>query len=260
MPSTKAKPADSQTQLRAAKILVVEDGETNRRLMQIMLQRLGQQVVEAENGQIAVTLVEQQSFDVILMDMQMPVKDGYTAATELRAKRITTPIVALTAHAMPEDEKRCLDAGCSDYLTKPVTEDRLIATLARYIGMAAILATPTISTTPERRLQTSLQSTLPTEFADLVAEFVKQFGPRTAVMQSSLRDKRFNELQQQAQWFKETGGTVGFDQFTQPAACLESSANESDIETAQAALDDILELIDCIRGADVSLSATGEFA
>ena len=89
----------------------------------------------AVNGQMAVQLATQQSFDVILMDMQMPVLDGYTATHAAARKPATSvPIIALTAHAMTGDEQKCREAGCSGFLTKPVNIDKLIQTLAEILG------------------------------------------------------------------------------------------------------------------------------
>src|SRR5262249_60619224 len=104
-------------------VLLVEDGETNRDLVSLVLTEAGATVVTAENGKAGVELARAQPFDLILMDMQMPVMDGYTAARTLRSLGIETPIVALTAHAMRDDVDKCLAAGCSGYLAKPVQID-----------------------------------------------------------------------------------------------------------------------------------------
>ena len=90
------------------RVLVVDDGDTNRKLIQLVLGRAGAQVEAAENGLQAVTRATTESFDLILMDMQMPIMDGYAATAELRARGLTIPIIALTANAMKWDEAALL--------------------------------------------------------------------------------------------------------------------------------------------------------
>jgi CheY-like chemotaxis protein len=101
--------------LPGARVLLVEDGDTNRKLIGLILRRAGATVVATENGQVGVDAALQQPFDLILMDMQMPVMDGYTATRLLRDRGVAVPIVALTAHAMRGDEGKCRDAGCSSH-------------------------------------------------------------------------------------------------------------------------------------------------
>src|SRR5262249_46302484 len=110
------------------RILLVEDGLDNQQLISFHLRKAGAAVSIADNGRIGVEMASGQPFDVILMDMQMPEMDGYTAASMLRAKGMTLPIIALTAHAMSEDRAKCLAAGCSDYLSKPVPKELLLRT------------------------------------------------------------------------------------------------------------------------------------
>ena len=113
------------------RVLAVDDGEANLRLLTLILEKAGCQVVQARNGQQAIdTVASRDRFDAILMDMQMPVMDGYTAARKLRSLGVTSPIIALTANAMRGDEEKCFEAGCSDFMTKPVDMDRLLSLLA----------------------------------------------------------------------------------------------------------------------------------
>jgi Amt family ammonium transporter len=117
------------------RILYAEDGPDNQRLVAFLLRKAGAQVTVVDDGQKAVDhiLADQGGATaVILMDMQMPVLDGYEATRRLRAMGYDGPIVAVTAHAMKEDRQKCLDAGCDDYLTKPVDRDSLLQLVAKY--------------------------------------------------------------------------------------------------------------------------------
>lgn len=118
-------------------ILLAEDGADNQRLISYLLKKQGAEVTLAENGQLALDACRQHSFDVILMDMQMPVMDGYTATTHIRQLPISTPpIIALTAHAMEGDRERCLQAGCDDYLSKPVRKNQLVQAILQLVELA----------------------------------------------------------------------------------------------------------------------------
>ncbi|MBN1910007.1 MAG: response regulator [Pirellulales bacterium] len=120
----------------ACRVLLAEDGPDNQRLICYMLKKAGAEVAVAENGQIACEMAlaakhEGEPFDVILMDIQMPVMDGYDATRHLRRNGYTGSIVALTANAMAGDDVKCREAGCDDYLSKPIVRDRFLCTLAR---------------------------------------------------------------------------------------------------------------------------------
>ncbi|PYK65716.1 MAG: two-component system response regulator [Verrucomicrobia bacterium] len=111
-----------------AKILLVEDNEMNRDMLSRRLERRGYQVVIAEDGATGVTKAKSEAPDLILMDMSLPVMDGWEATRQIKAVPETQhiPIIALTAHAMAGDEEKALAAGCNDYETKPVDLPKLL--------------------------------------------------------------------------------------------------------------------------------------
>lgn len=120
-------------------ILLVEDNDLNREMLSRRLVRRGFQVILAVNGQEGVDRARADGPDLVLMDMSLPVKDGWTAARELKGDPATRaiPILALTAHAMSGDREQALAAGCDDYDTKPVEFDRLLRKIGALTGEAA---------------------------------------------------------------------------------------------------------------------------
>jgi CheY-like chemotaxis protein len=120
-----------------AKILLVEDNEMNRDMLSRRLERRGYQVVIAVDGQQGVDLAQSSSPDLILMDMSLPVIDGWEATRQLKAmdSMKAVPIIALTAHAMSGDREKALDAGCNDYDTKPIELPRLLGKIEALLGI-----------------------------------------------------------------------------------------------------------------------------
>lgn len=129
-------PASEQDVIMSGRILIAEDGEDNQRLIQHHLNKAGFQTEFVWNGQQAIDRIKSQpanSFSLIIMDMQMPILEGYEATRVLRAMGCTIPILALTANAFPDDRKRCLEAGCDEYETKPIDRPRLLRSIKRLI-------------------------------------------------------------------------------------------------------------------------------
>jgi CheY-like chemotaxis protein len=121
------------------RVLLAEDGIDNQRLIATILRRAGAEVTVVENGlQAAEAAINAENaatpFGLIFMDMQMPVLDGYSAASRLRAEGYRGPIVALTAHAMASDRDRCIRAGCDDYMTKPIDRNLLVETAHAWLS------------------------------------------------------------------------------------------------------------------------------
>ncbi len=116
-----------------AKLLLVEDNEMNRDMLLRRLQRKGYTVVCAEDGQQAIDLAVSESPALILMDMSLPVLDGWAATRRIKARAPSLPIIALTAHAMEGDERRAREAGCDDYDTKPIQFEQLLDKIQRLL-------------------------------------------------------------------------------------------------------------------------------
>ena len=144
----------------SGKILLAEDGPDNQRLLMFLLKKAGLQVDLAQNGREACDKAlesrrREAAYDLILMDMQMPEMDGYSATRSLRQQDWNGPIVALTAHAMDGDREKCLDAGCDDFATKPIQRDTLLTLVARHLdatreGSSDSTSTPTLEACTNR--------------------------------------------------------------------------------------------------------------
>ncbi len=120
------------------RILLVEDDQDHQPLLSLMLRKAGAEVAIAENGKVAVDLAcaardAGLPFDLIVMDMQMPVLDGLAATRELRAEGFTNPIIALTARAVSTDRARCFEAGCDDFVSKPIARADLVRLLVAHL-------------------------------------------------------------------------------------------------------------------------------
>jgi CheY-like chemotaxis protein len=127
-------------------ILLAEDGPDNQRLLMLVLKKAGATVALAKNGREVVEMAlapirgwqrrhsdKPEQFDIVLMDIQMPEMDGYEATRQLRAEGFAGPIIALSANATTHAAHQCLDAGCTDYLAKPVDRDALLNMIAKYV-------------------------------------------------------------------------------------------------------------------------------
>jgi Amt family ammonium transporter len=125
-------------------------------MIAFILRKMGAEVQICENGQMAMEKAlaalpngdradgdSEKPFDLVLMDMQMPVMDGYEATRQLRQRGYTGPIIALTAHAMKDDMQKCLDAGCDAYLTKPIEREQFLGTIAGYLRAPCTHGRPT---------------------------------------------------------------------------------------------------------------------
>jgi two-component system, sensor histidine kinase len=145
--SARRMPAPAIASISGLRVLVVEDNVVNASLIRLLLEREGCLVSDAASGVQALDMLRAYDWDVVLMDCQMPEMDGYAATRywrrmELVERRPRLPILALTAHAMADDRKRCLDAGMDDYLTKPVKLDALRVVLSRYAPGIAVGSEP----------------------------------------------------------------------------------------------------------------------
>jgi PAS domain S-box-containing protein len=242
----------------AAHVLVVDDGAENRELVRLVLEEAGLRVSDAENGSVASEIAGKERFDVILMDMQMPVMDGFTATRLLRKMGLKVPIIALTAHAMKGFERTVLEAGCTGYITKPVDIDKLLQTLADLLG-GTPMSSPMAKTgfqlpSADQGVKAAANAPLVSRLAlhpklqAVVRRFAQQMPERLEAMEGALNLRDYELLATLAHALKGSGGTVGFDAFTRPAKALEQYAKERNGPGAQEALAQIRALVQRLDG------------
>jgi CheY-like chemotaxis protein len=231
-----------------ARVLVVDDGEQNRELVRVVLEEVGLEVEEAENGQVACELATREKFDAILMDMQMPVMDGFAATRFLRQAGASVPIVGLTAEAMKGAEQAVLQAGCSVYLAKPIVVDTLLQILATYIPaerreVSARNEHEQPKLAPQRD-ETAVVSRLAAHprLRATVRKFSRRLNEQMAAMDRARAADDFDELCALGHWLKGAGGTVGYDAFTEPALELEQAAKAREAASVAAALERIRDV------------------
>ncbi len=196
-------------------ILLAEDGPENRDVIALQLTRAGCRVTDVPDGKAALdaALLAQQNghpFDVVLMDMQMPIMDGYTATARLRAAGYTLPIVALTANALREDRQRCATAGCDDYVPKPLDLPLLLATLQRLTAAKATPAAPEFEEDPILR--------------DLIRRFLTGLSSTLSALHDALAEGRCKDVAAIAHRLAGAGGSYGFPEITSAARALEAAA------------------------------------
>ena len=250
-------------QFAPAHVLVVDDGAENRELVRLVLEATGLHVSEAEHGAAALEHMAREGADLVLMDVQMPVMDGYTATRLLRERGYGVPVLALTANAMKGFEREIEAAGFSGFLTKPVDIDRMLAELALHLGGrrvdggAVAAPGPADMKTAETGVVVAVhdaaamsnRDAVISRLADhprlrhVVRNFAMQLPAKLQGMHDALGRTELNELAALAHWLKGAGGTVGYDELFEPARDLEQHARGGDVAAIADALGKLQSLV-----------------
>jgi CheY-like chemotaxis protein/HPt (histidine-containing phosphotransfer) domain-containing protein len=247
----------------SARVLVVDDGPENRELLSLVLAEHGLWVEEAENGQVALDKMAAGGFDLVLMDMQMPVLDGHAATRELRRRGVKVPVVALTANAMKGFEEEVLAAGCTAYLTKPVDIDALLQQVGQLLGgtpqeAAATRPASLFGDLVELPLDTA--GPIRSRFAGnaklvpIVRKFAGRLQEQLGVARAAVETGDMEEVARLAHWLAGAAGTVGYDAFTEPAREMETAAKAGEHALAEGVLQRLVRMADQLEVPEVATS------
>ncbi len=250
----------------AQQILLVDDNEINQEIAYELLTSMGLQVQVANNGKEGLTRALAEPFDLILMDIQMPIMDGLTATRLIRLEKSLDdlPIVAMTAHAMQGDKEKSLAAGMNDHLTKPIEVEKLVAMLNRWLKMdSTIIQKPVL--VPKNPSQNSLPNTLPPFDLVQALKFSNQNATLLHELLLNFRSRYADSGKQLAQWIDSNDCT----QAAQLAHSLKGVAGTlgaSELRTAMEALEIALsnnqlqDLNQLLQNATIALTAAIEAA
>jgi CheY-like chemotaxis protein len=219
------------------KILVAEDSLTNQLLIKIYLEKMGLDVDIVENGALALEKVEEQNYDLIFMDMLMPEMDGYQAVGILKEKGCTIPVVALTANAMKGDLEKCLEAGCDEYISKPIDKNILTGVLRRYLKVAYDGDRDVDSAGYHRNLL--IKKIVDSCNGDeetariAVAAFIKDGPLCVRSLEKALDQENFNDISLYANRLRIAATHILAEKMAEKAEELEKAAREGNLEDCQ---------------------------
>lgn len=209
------------------RVLLAEDNPDNQRLVSMYLKKLGAEVVIAKNGKEAIEKTEKEHFNLILMDMQMPVMNGVDATKRLREMNYKQPIVALTANAMKEDIDTCIDAGCNDFIKKPISQNEFMQHITKYLPL---VKDSVKQTTP---MVSSLLDEEP-EMLDLIQRFVDRLPQYINDIQESDKSENWDKLNESIHTLKGTSGNYGFDELYKLTQDIEFELTKQNYEGVHA--------------------------
>lgn len=205
-------------------ILVVEDNLDNQQLLSILFHDIGAEVSFAENGQQAIDKASHKVFDLILMDMQMPVMGGIEATKKLREANYKNPIVALTANAMKSDYDMCIEAGCDDFLTKPVNKEKLFQVIYKYLE----IENKEISS---EKIVSDIFAKRSLKMQELILKFIRGLPERLVEIEQYKNEKKWKNMRDELHKIKGVGTSMGYPIITEIAGGLEYEAmRENEIE------------------------------
>ena len=219
------------------KVLLAEDNPINQKVAQALLKKHHFDIVMADDGQQAIDLFKQQNFDIVLMDCQMPIKDGYEATVEInkfqKNRKSVTPVIALTANATESDRDKCIQAGMQDFVAKPFSAEILLSCIHKLLEKADAAEpgevqrkSESIEKTLDSNVLTSLKDAMEDDFVELVPAFIESSHQITSALNQALRDQDFETMRRNAHSLKSSSANLGAMKLSSMAKALEEQCRE----------------------------------
>jgi two-component system sensor histidine kinase/response regulator len=258
----RASPGVDLDQLRGARLLLVEDNELNQEVAMGLLETAHMSIDLAENGKVAVRMISEKDYDLVLMDMQMPVMDGVSATKAIRSdpRFLTLPIIAMTANAMDTDRETCIQAGMNDHVAKPIDPDQLFATIKRWIKVRRPIPSPEVPVNKAEAASSPVVMHIPeiegvdlTDglkrvggnqrlYRELLVKFAAKFADAGVQVSSALQSGDRSGAERIAHTVKGVAGNIGIKQVQFAAEKLEKAIREGD-EAVPVILQDFAALL-----------------
>lgn len=223
----------------SGRVLVAEDNEDIRALVRLILSKTGIDLDMVENGKDAVNKANEKKYDLILMDVQMPVMDGLTAVKELRENGYILPIVVMTANAMQKDREECIEAGFDSFISKPINRKDLYQVVSQHLM-------PSKASEGEKIMLTSDLLNEDPDLIDLIDKFMSRLpGMRDAINQAHT-DQQNEELSSLIHQMKGVGGGYGYPMLTQQCAKIEFQVANENIENVVVLVEEFNQIVEQI--------------
>lgn len=203
------------------RLLVVDDNQENRMIIKSFLKSLPWKIDEAKNGLEAINYYKQNNYDLVLMDMQMPIMDGFTAVKEIRKIEkqnmlTATPVIALTAYVLKEEVEKSLEVGCNHHLAKPVSKDNLIKTITSFTSPVVIK--------------------IDEDLIDLIPDYISKRHGEVHLLKEALEKSEFDKIRELAHKLRGSAGSYGFDQLSEIGQVIEENCKDENFVVIRQAI------------------------
>jgi len=233
------KEIEKEDRVESAHILLVEDDRVNSQLLKRILEKMDHRVTVAESGRKALEVLKESRFDLVLMDIQMPEMDGYEATRRIRSSSAfkDLPVIAITANAMIGDAEKCLQAGCDDYIAKPIRKKEFLECVHAYLKLSQF------NLKSKKDIET-LTAEIEQEMETLKGGYIANLREHHARIKQAIRNQNYNEIDNIGHSLKGSGSSYGFEEISRLGLEFERAAKQRNPEELRALNQRFLEFLE----------------